>query len=285
MIEIIKYEFMRNALTAAILVSVACGIVGTYIVIKRIVFISGGISHAAFGGVGLGYLLGVNPILAVIPFSILAATTIATLSKKTKINEDTAIGIIWTVGMALGVIFISKTPGYAPDLFSYLFGSILTVPTEELAIILTLNLVIILTALTLHKEFLAVSFDEEFSETVGIPIEKIYLTLLCLVALTVVTLIRVVGIILVIALLAIPATIANQYTHQTKKIMLLATLIGATLTTTGLLLSYKLDLPPGATIVLVLALALAASTTLRKHKKFLLTPLTHKQEEQPKKNG
>ena len=120
MIEILHYEFMRNALMAAILVSVTCGIVGTYVVIKRIVFISGGISHAAFGGIGLGYLLGINPILTAIPFSILAALGIGTISKKTKVSEDTAIGILWTVGMALGVIFIALSPGYAPDLLYWL---------------------------------------------------------------------------------------------------------------------------------------------------------------------
>ena len=143
MIEILQYEFMRNALMAAILVSVTCGIVGTYVVIKRIVFISGGISHAAFGGIGLGYLLGINPILTAIPFSIFAAIGIGVISKKAKVSEDAAIGILWTVGMALGIIFIALSPGYAPDLFSYLFGSILTVPFFDLIIMLILNVIII----------------------------------------------------------------------------------------------------------------------------------------------
>ncbi|RLG68704.1 MAG: metal ABC transporter permease [Methanobacteriota archaeon] len=262
--ELLQYEFMRNAFLTAILINIACGIVGTYIVVKRIVFISGGISHAAFGGIGLGYLLGINPILATIPFTLGAATTMATITRTTKISEDTAIGILWTVCMSLGIIFISLTPGYAPDLFSYLFGNILTVPTTDLGVMLTLDIIIILTVLLLHKEFTAICFDEEYSEVVGIPTKMMYTTLLCLVALSVVVLIRAVGIILVIALLTIPATITRQHTHNLKKIMVLATLTGATLTITGLLLSYKLDTPPGATIVIILALALAASTKLKK---------------------
>ena len=264
MIEILQYEFMRNALMAAILVSVTCGIVGTYVVIKRIVFISGGISHAAFGGIGLGYLLGINPILAAIPFSILAALCIGTINKKTKVSEDTAIGILWTVGMALGVIFIALSPGYAPDLFSYLFGSILTVPSFDLIIMLILNVIIIFTVILFHKEFSAISFDEEFSEVVGVPTKAMYFLLLCLVALSVVVLIRVVGVILVIALLTIPAAISRPFTHNIKKLMILSIFTGIILTVTGLSLSYMFDLPSGATIVLVLGTGFLLSSFLKK---------------------
>lgn len=264
MIEILQYEFMRNALMAAILVSVTCGFVGTYVVIKRIVFISGGISHAAFGGIGLGYLLGINPILAAIPFSILAALGIGTISKKTKVSEDTAIGIVWTVGMALGIIFIALSPGYAPDLFSYLFGSILTVPSFDLIIMLILNIIIIFTVILFYKEFSAISFDEEFSEVVGVPVKSLYFLLLCLVALSVVVLIRVVGVILVIALLTIPAAISRQFTHNIKKLMLLSILTGIILSITGLYVSYLLDLPSGATIVLVLGIGFLLSSFLKK---------------------
>jgi len=264
MIEILQYEFMRNALIAAILVSVTCGVVGTYVIIKRIVFISGGISHAAFGGIGLGYLLGINPILAAIPFSILAALGIGTISKKTKVSEDTAIGIVWTVGMALGIIFIALSPGYAPDLFSYLFGSILTVPSFDLVIMLILNIIIISTVILFYKEFLAISFDEEFSEVVGIPVKSLYFLLLCLVALSVVVLIRVVGAILVMALLTIPAAISRQFTHNIKKLMLLSILTGIILSITGLYVSYLLNLPSGATIVLVLVTGFLLSSFLKK---------------------
>ncbi len=260
MMEILQYEFMRNALMAAVLVGIACGIVGTYVVIKRIVFISGGISHAAFGGIGLGYLLGINPILVAIPFSILSALSIGIISKKAKVSEDTAIGILWSVGMALGIIFIGLSPGYAPDLFGYLFGSILTVPSFDLGMMLILDVIIILTVLLFYREFSAISFDEEFSTVVGVPTKTLYLLLMCLVTLSVVVLIRVVGVILVIALLTIPAAIGRQFTYEIKKLMLLSIFIGITLTVIGLWLSYLLDLASGATIVLVLGIAFLLSS-------------------------
>lgn len=264
MIEILQYEFMRNALAAAILVSIACGIVGTFIVIKKIVFISGGITHAAFGGIGLGYLLGVNPVLTAIPFSLLSALGIGIISKKTKISEDAAIGILWAVGMALGILFIELTPGYAPDLFSYLFGSILTVPFIDIIIMAVLDFIIILTVLFFYKEFQALSFDEEFSEITGVPTEKLYLLLLCLVALSIVVLIRVVGIILIIALLTIPTTIAKQFTNRLKRLIIYSTLSAVTLTVVGLWLSYVFNLPAGATIVLILAGVFLISALVRR---------------------
>jgi zinc transport system permease protein len=260
MIEILQYEFMQNALLAAVLVSVACGIVGTYVVVRKIVFISGGISHAAFGGIGLGYLLGVNPILAAIPFSVISAVSIGIICRKTKLDEDTAIGVLWPVGMALGIIFIHLSPGYAPDLFSYLFGSILAVPRIDLVMMFVLDVVIVVMVGVLYKEFLAMSFDEEFSAVVGIPTQRLYLLLLCLVGLSVVVLIRVVGIILVIALLTMPAAISRHFTYDIKGLMLFSTGTGIVGTIIGLLISFFLDLPSGPTIILILGIALLFSS-------------------------
>jgi len=260
---VLQYEFMRNALMAAVLVSVACGIVGTYVVVRRIVFISGGISHAAFGGIGLGYLLGVNPILAALPFSIVSAVSIGIISKKTKVSEDTAIGVMWPVGMALGILFIHLSPGYAPDLFSYLFGSILTVPRIDLVMMLVLDAVIVVVVLLFYREFQAISFDEEFSEVVGVPTQNLYLLLLCLVGLSVVVLIRVVGVILVIALLTMPAAFSRHFTSNINKLMVLSIGMGMAATVTGLLFSYLFDLPSGATIVLILGAALLSSSLKR----------------------
>ena len=242
---------MQNALMAGLLAAVACGIVGVYVVVKKIVFISGGIAHASFGGIGLGYLLGINPVLGAMVFTIASALGIGLVTRRTRLPEDTAIGILWAMGMALGVIFIGLSPGYAPDLFSYLFGNILTVPVSDLILMLILDAVIIIIVFLFYKEFLFLSFDEEFSTVAGMPTERLYLLLLCLVALTVVVLIRVVGIILVIALLTIPAALARQFTHSLKKMMLLAVLAGAVFTFLGLWLSYLLDLASGATIILV----------------------------------
>jgi zinc transport system permease protein len=259
MFEIFQYPFMQRALIAAFLVSIACGVVGSYVVIKRIVSLSGAISHAAFGGVGLGYFLGVNPVLAAIPFSIVSAMAIGGVKQIVNISEDTAIGILWSVGMALGVIFINLTPGYAPDLFSYLFGSILTVSNTDIYIMFILDMIIVATVYLFRREFLAVSFDEDFSKVVGLPSIPIYLLLLALVALSVVVLIKVVGVILIIALFTIPAAISKQYTYNIRRLMILATIVGVILTSLGLILSFIFNLASGATIVIVLAAAFIIS--------------------------
>ena len=253
MIPIIGYEFMRNALIAALLASIACGIVGVYVVVKRIVFISGGIAHAAFGGIGLGYFLGLNPVLGVIPFSIASALSMGIVSRRTKIPEDTAIGILWATGMALGIILVALTPGYAPDLFGYLFGSILTVSRSDIMLMLLLDAVIIGVVALYHHEFEAICFDEEYATAIGLRTERLYLLLLCLIALTVVALIRVVGVILVIALLTMPAAISRRFSARMHGMIVRSVALSAILTFCGLLLAYLFNLPSGATIVLVSA--------------------------------
>ncbi len=264
MLEVLQYQFMQNALLAGLLAAIACGIVGVYVVVKKIVFISGGIAHASFGGIGLGYLLGINPVLGAMAFTVASSLGIGLVIRRTRLPEDTAIGILWAMGMALGIIFIGLAPGYAPDLFSYLFGNILTVPFFDLMLILILDVVIIALVALLYKEFLYLSFDEEFSTISGVPTEGLYLLLLCLVALTVVVLIRVVGIILVIALLTIPAALARQFTHSLKKMMLLAILAGVFFTFSGLWISYVLNLASGATIILVSGTTLFISFGINK---------------------
>lgn len=252
MFEILQYDFIRNALMAAILIGIPCGVVGSFIVIKKIVFISGGIAHAVFGGLGLGYLLGFDPILTALPFSVLSALGIGTISKKVKISEDSAIGIIWVFGMALGVLFIQLSPGYAPDLFSFLFGSILTVPITDIYLMLILDAIIISLVFLFYKELLAISFDEEYAAISGVPTRALYLLLLSLVAVSVVMLIRVVGVILVIALLTIPAISAGKFTNRLVPMIILSVFIAIIMSVVGLLFSYLFDLPSGATIVLVL---------------------------------
>jgi len=253
MLELLQYEFVRNAIAAGILSSIACGIIGVYVVVKRIVFISGGIAHASFGGVGLGYYLGINPILGVLPFSIASALSMGLVSKRSKLPEDTAIGILWTLGMSIGIILVSMTPGYAPDLMTYLFGNILTVPFSDIVLMLILDAVILVVVYSFYKEFLALCFDEEFATVRGVAAERLYLVLLCLIALTVVVLIRVVGVILVIALMTIPAAMSRQFTSNLKKMMLLSIMFGAVFSSGGIWLSYMFDVPSGATIVLVMS--------------------------------
>ncbi len=253
MIDLLQYEFVRNAIMAGILASIACGIIGVYVVVKRIVFISGGIAHASFGGIGLGYYLGINPILGVLPFSIASALSMGWVSKRSRLPEDTAIGILWAMGMSIGIILVSLTPGYAPDLMTYLFGNILTVPFSDIVLMLVLDAIIILVVYSFFKEFLALCFDEEFAAVRGVHAERLYLVLLCLIALTIVVLIRVVGVILVIALLTIPAAMSRQFTSNLKKMMLLSIIFGAIFSSGGIWLSYLFDVPSGATIVLVMS--------------------------------
>jgi zinc transport system permease protein len=276
MLDIMQYEFMRNAVMAGLLAAIACGIVGVYVVVKRIVFISGGIAHASFGGIGLGYFLGINPIFGALAFSLASGLAIDGITRKSRLPADTAIGILWAVGMALGIIFINLTPGYAPDLMSYLFGNILTVPMSDILLMLALDVVIIGIVIAFFKEYLILSFDEEYAVAVGMPVEKLYLLLLAMIALTVVVLIRVVGMILVIALLTFPAAMAQLFTYNMKKMMLLSVIFGFCFTLGGLWLSYVLKLPSGATIILFSGLVLAIS--------FGISKLQHRNNKQPQES-
>lgn len=251
MIEALQFDFMRNALMAGILVSIACGVIGTFVVVNRIVFISGGIAHAAYGGIGLGYFFQFNPVLGAILFSVVSALGMGMVQRKTQQRADTIIGVMWAIGMAIGIILIDLTKGYKADLLSYLFGSILTVSFSDLIIMLVLDAIIITLAVLFYKELLAISFDELFATVVNVPVDAIYLTLLCMIALTIVMMMRVVGLIMVIALLTMPAATSAQFVRDMKKMMVLASFLGMIFTTVGLGLSYFLNLTSGATIILV----------------------------------
>ncbi|MBC7084872.1 MAG: metal ABC transporter permease [Methanomethylovorans sp.] len=253
MLEILQYSFMKNAILTAILASIACGIIGVYVVVKKISSLSGGITHASFGGIGLGYFLGTNPLYGLIPFSLLSALIMGLVSRRSKVSEDTATSILWSLGMALGIIFIYLTPGYAPDLMTYLFGNILTVSTSDLHLMLGLDVLILIIVYAFYKEFMAISFDEEFATVIGVAVERIYLLLLCLIALTIVLLIKVVGIILIIALLTMPASLSAHYTYNLRNMMYLSIFFGTFFSIMGLILSYALDIPSGATIILVMS--------------------------------
>ena len=250
---------MQKALCAALLASVACGIIGCYVVVKRMVFISGGIAHASFGGVGLGIFVGISPVLGALLFTPAAAVIMGLVTKKTRLPEDTAIGILWSLGMALGIIFIGLASGYVGNPFSFLIGNILLVSSFDIILMIILDVVIVLVTVLFYKEFLAISFDEEFGTVIGVPTGILYLLLLCLIALTVVMLIRVVGIILVIALLTFPAVMARRFTHNLKLMMLLAVIFSAVFTFGGLWLSTELDIASGATIIIFSGIVLLAT--------------------------
>lgn len=262
MSEILQYDFMRHALMVGLLVSIACGVVGTYVVVKRIAFISGAISHTAYGGVGLGYLLGIPPMIGATIFTVVSALAMGEVSHRIKQREDTIIGMMWAVGMALGVIFVKLSPGYTGDLMSYLFGSILAVPLTDLYLILTLDVIIVLVVALYHDQFTLAAFDQEFAQVIGVKTKFFNQLLLVLIALTVVIMIRAVGIILVIALLTIPPATAALFTRSMTSMMALSMLFSAAFTTGGLLLSYMFDLPSGATIIVLSALGFIGASLL-----------------------
>jgi len=254
LIELFSYKFFINAIIASLLTSISCGIIGTYIVSKRIVFISGGITHASFGGIGLGYFLGINPIIGAITFSIMSALGIEFMSKKTDIREDSAIAIMWSFGMALGIIFIFLTPGYAPNLMNYLFGNILTVSRLDIYLSFLLALGISIFFILFYKPIIYISFDEEFSRTRKIRVNILNYILISFVALTIVLSIKVAGIILVISLLTIPQASVNLFFKDFKKIIWYSILVGFSGSTGGLLVSYYLDIPSGAAIIFILVI-------------------------------
>ena len=263
MLEVLGFEFFRNALLAGVFASIAGGIIGTYVVVRRIVSVSGGISHAAFGGVGLGYYLGIDPLLGAAVFTVATALGMGVLEIRARQQMDTIIGAVWAAGMALGILFVYLTPGFAPDLFSYLFGNILLVPQGDVLLMAVLVAIIVAIVGLFYLEFQAVTFDPDYARVMNLPVERLSLLLLVLVALTVVMLIRVVGIILVIALLTIPAAISRLYTGRVWSMMLLATGLGALFTLIGIGLSYVLNVPSGATIILVSTAAYAAALGIR----------------------
>lgn len=253
MLEALQYEFMRNALAAGLLASVICGVIGSLVVVNRIVFLSGGIAHAAYGGIGLAFFFGWPYLAGTLGFSLAAAMLMALVTLQARHRADTIIGVLWAVGMAIGVILLDLTPGYNVDLMSYLFGSILTVPRQalwQMAIVAAVNLVIVLGR---YPEFLAMSYDEEFARIRGVPVRPLYLLMIAMIAVSVVVIIRVVGLILVIALLTIPPYIAEKYARSLLQMIGLAGLLSGGFTLTGLYLSYRFDLTSGATIILVAA--------------------------------
>ncbi|HZK94242.1 MAG TPA: metal ABC transporter permease [Prolixibacteraceae bacterium] len=252
LIALFNFGFFRNAFIAALIASITCGIIGTYIVSRRIVFISGGITHASFGGIGMGYYFGFDPILGAIAFGILSALGIEFFTKRADLREDSAIAMLWSLGMALGVIFIFLTPGYAPNLMSYLFGNILTVSKNDLIYLFILAVFVICFFLIFYRMIIFVSFDEEFALTNNAPVRLFNALLISLVALTIVLNIRVVGIILVMSLLTIPQAIANLFTKRFDVMMIYSILFGFLGSISGLAFSYIYDIPSGAAIIFTL---------------------------------
>lgn len=249
MIDALHFEFMRNAVMAGILTSIICGIIGTLVVVNRLVFLSGGIAHSAYGGIGLAFFFGWPYMAGAIGFSLAVAMLMAGISLREKQRSDTVIGVLWAMGMASGILLLDLTPGYNVDLMSYLFGSILSVPKADLLAMVAIGGVIILLVTYFFRDILAMSYDEEFAQVRGVPVKKLYFMLIGMVAVTVVMVVQVVGLILVIALLTIPPSIAEKYTKSLAMMMVMSCLLGMVFTTGGLWLSYRFDMTSGAAII------------------------------------
>jgi zinc transport system permease protein len=246
-----EHGFLQQALVAGLLASLGCGLIGPFVVVKRVTFLAGGIAHSVLAGMGAALFYGYDPLSGALAAAVIAALLIGWVRLGWRTGEDTAIGALWAIGMAVGILFISQTPGYATDLMSFLFGNILLVPNRELWFMAALDLVLLITVGLFYRQFVAVAFDEEFARLRGVPVNLFYLLLLVLVAVTVVLMIQVVGLILVIALLTLPAAVAGQWTRTLAGMVIGATLIGVLLTSGGLALSFGPDLPTGPVIILL----------------------------------
>lgn len=261
--SIFSYQFFQNALGASLLTAVICGLVGAYIVVRRIVFVSGGITHASFGGIGLGLYLGINPILSAAGAAVLAAFSIGKLSRSEGIREDSAIASVWALGMALGVLFMTLTPGYATSLPSYLFGNILLVTSGDLIALGALALVLVLLFVLGYRRILYIAFDADFARVRGLRVELWERLMLLLVAVSLVLTIRSVGIMLLLSLLTLPQTTVGLFTSDFRQIIFGSIILSALANVGGLLLSYYvLSVPSGVLIILLLFLFLALGKCL-----------------------
>jgi len=270
-----QFSFLQNAVMTGALASIACGIIGSYVTVRRTTYIAGAIAHCTLGGMGIaGYLskeqglVFLTPLIGAVWAALLAALVIAWMINRSSARLDTVLSAVWAIGMAVGIIFISKTSGYNEDLMSYLFGDILMVSFNDLILLSVLDAVLLICAFMFYNRLVAISFDEEFARISGIRVDLYNTLFLCLVALTVVLLVQVVGIILVVALLTLPAATAGQLTSRLPAMMLTASAICFISASGGLVISYTPNLPAGATIIIIaglLYLMSLAVTRIRRH--------------------
>lgn len=246
-----EYGFLQNAMVACLLAGVGCGVIGSYIVVKRISFLTGGIAHSVLAGMGIAYFYEASPILGAIIAALISALMIGWISLRWNEHEDILIAAFWSAGMAVGILFLSRTPGYNVDLMSYLFGNILLITAADLLLMLLLDVSVLAVVVIYYKQFLISVFDEEYARLKGIDTEFFYILLLCLISITIVILIQLVGLILVIALLTLPAAIANQYVKSLYKMFILSATLCAAISISGVAVSFILDLPTGSIIVLL----------------------------------
>ena len=266
-IELFQYMFFQNALLGSLFASIACGIIGTYIVTRRLVFISGGITHASFGGIGIGLYTGISPLLTAAVFSVLSAFGVEWLSKRSDMREDSAIAVFWTLGMAVGIIFSFLAPGFTPELSSFLFGNILTITIGDITLLGIISLALAVFFSVFMKPIVSIAFDREFARSQHLPVTLFEYTLMMFIALTIVSCLRMIGIVLVISLLTLPQMTANLFTYKFKNIIWLSIGIGYISCIGGLLLSYQLQVPSGAAIIFTSIIIYAIAKLIKANKK------------------
>jgi len=280
--EMFQYPFVQRMFVAGLLASIACGIIGTYVVVKRVVFISGGIAHTTFGGIGFAYYLQylgisfIEPLVGALIFALAAAIVMGLPFIRSRLREDSIIGILWVVGMALGVLFLNQVDRseiLVQDPVSILFGNVLLIKMQDIYLMFGLLILIIFVTIFLYKDLHILTFDEEFARISGVKVDMLYMILMILIAFTTVVLIKVVGVILVIAMLTIPAAISNLFTHNLKNMMFFAIIIGCIVTFYSSLLSLNFDLPPGATIVISLAFLFIIALLIKNIKQVFVKPV------------
>ena len=255
----LQYEFFRLALLAVVIIAVAAAMIGTYIISRRLVALSGGITHACFGGLGLGYFLGVSPIAMAAVFAIGSSLGVEWLSRRLHVREDSAIAVVWALGMAVGVLFVFLTPGYVPELNSFLFGSILTVSGKDIAVFAAFTVLLILFFACRYRQIVAVAFDRDFARVAGLPVRFISVTATVMTAVCIVLTIRLVGIMLLMSMMTLPMMIAEVWLHRFGPLMVAGAVVSVTCSVAGLFIGTVIDVPCSAIIVLLLCAAYLAS--------------------------
>ena len=262
--EILEYEFFRNALIGLSFVSVLSAIIGTYVIVRRLMFVTGGITHSCFGGLGFGYYLGFNPLIMAGIFAVASALGIEWLSTKQKVREDSAISVIWSFGMALGVLFIFMTPGYVPELNSFLFGNLLTISHGELTVFGSFLAIILLVFGLGFRLITACAFDADYAKTIGLPVRTVNTVMLVLVSIAVVLTLKLIGIMLLMSLFAIPQMIAEVFTKRLQPMIMIASATSLACSIAGLFISYFCEVPASATIVITLVITYATARAIKK---------------------
>ena len=261
--EILSYSFFQNALLGVLFVSIAAGIIGTYVVSRRMVFITGGITHACFGGLGLGFFLGINPIAMAAVFAIAAATGVEWMSTRQNVRQDSAIGVIWALGMALGTLFIFLSPGYVPELTSFLFGNVLTITSTDIILFAAYLVVLLAFFAVFYPQILLCAFDPDFAATRRLKVSAINLAMTIMIAICIVLTIRLIGIMLLMSLLTMPQMIAEMFTNRFHHMMIISSLVSIACSVLGIFCSYWIAVPASATIVLTLVAAYAMARIIR----------------------